>query len=603
MADAQRLEELRRRVQRDPASLAFAQLAEECRRAGQFQEAVRVCREGLAHHPDYLSARVTLGRSLVGLEHYEQAAAELAGVLRVAPENLAALRGLAEAHERRGMDAEALAPLPRRAGARSPRSGTPRRHRRARAGRADARRADASADQRSGGGAAPGRLRTRRTAPRSSRPGRPRTGRRPAWRGGPPGPATAGAMAQRHRGAVVAIGRPARGVDVVSHPPASLLSARVATVRARCAGLGLEALAVTHLPSVAYLSGFHGSAGVLVVASSSLVLITDGRYRAALEDLAANGSLPAGLDIRIARGAFEPEVIDVARAAGVPRLGIEASYLPVGQWTRLRAAGGSAGRSVEIVETEGIVESARLVKDAWEQQVLREAAARLSAVGAGVLADLATGVREVDVAQAIEAGMRRTGFGKPAFDTIVASGPTSALPHARAGERRLAPGDLVVIDFGGVFHGYCGGHDPHGGDGRPGRRGTSALRGGARRPGGGHRGRPAGGEPGRDRRRGPAGARHRAASAPLFVHGTGHGLGLEVHEAPRIAAAGTARSLAGDGAFSVPPPARVEPGMVFTIEPGAYLPGFGGVRIEDDVLVTAGGCEVLTTGDRALRVC
>lgn len=107
MADAQRLEELRRRVQRDPASLAFAQLAEECRRSGLHQEAVRVCREGLSHHPDYLSARVTLGRALLGLDHLDQAGAELAGVLRIAPENLAALRGLAEVQQRRGLDAQA----------------------------------------------------------------------------------------------------------------------------------------------------------------------------------------------------------------------------------------------------------------------------------------------------------------------------------------------------------------------------------------------------------------------------------------------------------------------------------------------------------------
>jgi tetratricopeptide (TPR) repeat protein len=108
VGDPQRLEELRRRVERDPASLAFAQLAEECRRAGQFQEAVRVSREGLAHHPDYLSARVTLGRALIGLEHLDQAAAELSGVLRTAPENLAALRGLAEIQQRRGFTDEAL---------------------------------------------------------------------------------------------------------------------------------------------------------------------------------------------------------------------------------------------------------------------------------------------------------------------------------------------------------------------------------------------------------------------------------------------------------------------------------------------------------------
>jgi Xaa-Pro aminopeptidase len=219
-----------------------------------------------------------------------------------------------------------------------------------------------------------------------------------------------------------------------------------------------------------------------------------------------------------------------------------------------------------------------------------------------VLADLTEGLREVEVAQALEVGMRRTGFAKPAFDTIVASGPTSALPHARAGERRLAAGDLVVVDFGGMFHGYAVDMTR-----------TVAI-----------------GEPGPEARRIYAAVREAQAAAidvvapgaspeaidraargvleahgygPLFVHGTGHGLGLEVHEAPRVAAAGTARTVAGDGSFTVPPPARVEPGMVFTIEPGAYLPGFGGVRIEDDVLVTTGGCEVLTTGDRALRVC
>jgi len=108
VTDPHRLEDLRRRVQKEPASLAFAQLAEECRRVGQFQEAVRVCRQGLAHHPDYLSARVTLGRALIGLEHFDQAAAELSGVLRTAPENLAALRGLAELHDRQGQFAEAL---------------------------------------------------------------------------------------------------------------------------------------------------------------------------------------------------------------------------------------------------------------------------------------------------------------------------------------------------------------------------------------------------------------------------------------------------------------------------------------------------------------
>jgi Xaa-Pro aminopeptidase len=381
-----------------------------------------------------------------------------------------------------------------------------------------------------------------------------------------------------------------------------LLSARVDRVRATCESLGLAALAVTHLPGVAYLSGFGGSAGVLVVTLRSLILVTDGRYRAALDELAAAGAIPAGLDVRIARGAFEPEVADVAAAERLTRLGIEAAYMPVGQWAALRRCLASAHGAAEIVETEGIVELSRLVKDPWEQQTFREAAARLSAVLAGVLTDIRAGLREVEIAQALEAGMRRNGFAKPAFDTIVASGPTSALPHARAGERRLEAGDLVVVDFGGMFSGYAVDMTR-----------TVAI-----------------GEPGPEARRMYEAVRAAQAAAidavapgvspdaidgaarrvleergygPHFVHGTGHGLGLEVHEAPRIAAAGTARTVAGEGSFTVPPPARVEPGMVFTIEPGAYLAGFGGVRIEDDVLVTAGGCEVLTTGDRALRVC
>jgi len=108
VGDPQRLEELRQRVQRDPASLAFAQLAEECRRGGEFLEAVRVCREGLAHHPDYLSARVTLARALIGLEQFDEAAAELSAVLQIAPDNLAALRALAEVQAHRGLRDEAL---------------------------------------------------------------------------------------------------------------------------------------------------------------------------------------------------------------------------------------------------------------------------------------------------------------------------------------------------------------------------------------------------------------------------------------------------------------------------------------------------------------
>lgn len=384
--------------------------------------------------------------------------------------------------------------------------------------------------------------------------------------------------------------------------PAEAYAARQARVRTVQRSAGVDALIATHQPSIAYLTGFGGSAGVLVLSQTSAVLVTDGRYRTALDEARAEGRLAAELGVRIAPGAFEPVVAEVVGSRGQRRVGVEAAYLPVGQWNRLRALIAAARPSLELVETEGMVESARIVKDAWEQAILREAARRLSAVLVGVLADLRAGLREVDIAQALESGMRRTGFAGPAFDTIVASGPASAVPHARAGDRTLCAGDLVVVDFGGVFQGYCVDLTRTVAVGEPGREArrlhtavldAQAAAFGAIRPGT------------------TPEAVDRAARevldsrgcGPLFVHGTGHGLGLEVHEAPRVAAPGTARSAAADGAYVARLPAHLEPGMVFTVEPGAYVPGFGGVRIEDDVLVTAEGCEVLTTVDRALRIC
>jgi Xaa-Pro aminopeptidase len=209
---------------------------------------------------------------------------------------------------------------------------------------------------------------------------------------------------------------------------------------------------------------------------------------------------------------------------------------------------------------------------------------------------------ESEVALALETGMRRNGFSRLAFDTIVASGPGSALPHARAGDRRLAPGDLVVLDFGGVYNGYCVDLTRTVSIGPPlpdalrvyeAVRRAQAAAIAAVRPG-------------------AATAAVDAAARDLltdegygeaFGHGTGHGLGVEVHEAPRVARAHPASAGRVYPPGHVPEATTLAAGMVITIEPGAYLPGFGGVRIEDDVLVTPEGCEVLTTVGRDLRVC
>jgi Xaa-Pro aminopeptidase len=222
--------------------------------------------------------------------------------------------------------------------------------------------------------------------------------------------------------------------------------------------------------------------------------------------------------------------------------------------------------------------------------VLREAAQRLTRVAEATFAAVRPGVTERDVAGVLESALREAGYERPAFDTIVASGPNSALPHYRAGGRTLVAGDLLVLDFGGVLDGYCSdltrtvAVGPPSSEARRIHAAVLAAQQAAIAAVG----------PGVSTTSIDAAARDLLTQRGLgdaFGHGTGHGLGLDIHEEPRIT-----RQRADV------PSLPLEPGMVFTIEPGAYLPGFGGVRIEDDVLVTDDGCEVLTAVPHELLV-
>jgi len=238
--------------------------------------------------------------------------------------------------------------------------------------------------------------------------------------------------------------------------------------------------------------------------------------------------------------------------------------------------------------TEKAIEEARLIKDAAEVATLRDAAARLTSVAASVFAATRAGASERAVAAAIESAIRDAGYERLAFDTIVASGPHGALPHHRAGDRLLASGDLVVLDFGGVLDGYCCDLTRTVSIGPPSseaRRLYTAVY-------DAQQAAIAAIRPGVESTAVDAAARDLLGARGLgdaFGHGTGHGLGLDIHEEPRITRPRT-------DVESIP----LLPGMVFTIEPGAYVPGFGGVRIEDDVLVTETGCEVLTSVPREL---
>jgi Xaa-Pro aminopeptidase len=353
----------------------------------------------------------------------------------------------------------------------------------------------------------------------------------------------------------------------------------------------LDALVVTHPANVRYLSTFTGSTSALIVEQDRCALVVDFRYVTSAREIPRLQPDLAALDIVLAERNEDDAVVARLAAAGCQRIGIEGASMPVARFNRLSSAlAASAPTPLNadkpcpvLVSTERMVERARMVKDPTEVALMRTAAQMLSHVATAALPKLVRpGRREAEVAADIDAAMRDVGFQRPAFDTIVASGPNSALPHARPGSRTLSAGDPVVLDFGGVYDGYCvdltrtvqlapssmafrrlfaAVADAHAAAVAAVRAGTLTT----------------------DIDSAARETLHQCGLGDAFGHGTGHGLGLEVHEDPRISKPDAAT-----------PAVAVIPGMVFTIEPGVYLPNVGGVRIEDDVLVVEGGCEMLT---------
>lgn len=366
------------------------------------------------------------------------------------------------------------------------------------------------------------------------------------------------------------------------------LTRRLERVRETVTSLNLDALIVTDPSNIRYVSNHVGSAGILVLARDAVHLLIDFRYETAVSELQDSSAACPGLRMWKVPGSYDEALAGCLADIGIAATGFEATHLSVARYDWLTRTLVARQVGVALRPTENVIEQVRMIKDATEIAALREAAARLAPVVDAAVSAVTAGVTERAVAGVIEASLRDAGFDRPAFDTIVASGPNSALPHYRAGNRVLAQGDLVVLDFGGVLGGYCsdltrtvavGTPDPearrvHAAVLEAQQAAIAAVR------------------PGVHASSIDAAARtvlehHRLGEA--FGHGTGHGLGLDVHELPRI---------------SRPrpdiPPVPLVPGMVFTIEPGAYLAGWGGVRIEDDVLVTDAGYDVLTTSRRDL---
>jgi Xaa-Pro aminopeptidase len=346
----------------------------------------------------------------------------------------------------------------------------------------------------------------------------------------------------------------------------------------------LDALVVTALPNVLYLTNFTGSSAILVATADRLTFLTDFRYATAFAEMRGSAHACPGLELELVEGSYDGALAAVLRANGAIRVGIEGAHLSVARFNWLTAALAANGSAATLVPVERLVEALRVGKDPYEIEILREAARRLSDVARAVFAEVRRGQTERALGLEIDRLIRQAGFEKPAFDTIVASGPNAALPHARPGQRTIGEGDLVVLDFGGVYDSYCVDLTRTVAVGTAGSRAREvydAVR-------FAHDRAIAAVAPGRSAFDIDAAARDALTGRGLgeaFGHGTGHGLGIEVHEEPRIARRRPDVDRQDEA---------VAPGMVFTIEPGAYLPGWGGVRIEDDVLVTEAGSDVLT---------
>jgi len=355
-----------------------------------------------------------------------------------------------------------------------------------------------------------------------------------------------------------------------------MIANRLKRVRQALEAAGANVLLETHPPNVYYLSGFTGDSGMLVVEHSSVTLFTDARFT-----IQAREEAP-GVRTHIHRGGpLLASIGNSLRRKRRMRASIAPSRLSLAGWSVLKKA---AGKGVRWLEIDGLVDRLRAVKDASEIERIRDAARVGSEVMEETIRLVRPGVTELDLAAEIGYRMRRKGASGESFEAIVASGPRSALPHARPTSRQIGKNELVVLDLGAILRRYCSdltrtvyvGRAPS----RIRRWYQAVLEAQAA---------------GRDIVRAGVttgavdtatrGVLQRKGLGRYFVHSTGHGIGLEIHEDPRLAR--------GQKAL-------LEAGNVITLEPGIYVEGVGGIRIEDDAVVTPRGAEILTTVPREL---
>jgi Xaa-Pro aminopeptidase len=338
----------------------------------------------------------------------------------------------------------------------------------------------------------------------------------------------------------------------------------------------LDAFIVGFGPNIRYLTGFTGSNGLVVVLPGRAVLFTDPRYR-------IQAAQEAGCQVHVASGPILPRAAALLRRAGSRRVGIEKSRMSVEAFETLKDA---LPMRSSLEPLAGWVEQHRMIKSAAEIEAIRRSVQLNSIAFELAVRHVRPGMRESDLAAELDYRVRRQGADGPAFETIVSTGPRTALPHARPTRAKLAIPGMVLVDMGAMLDGYASDMTRMLFLGEPKPRvrqmygavleaqlaAIDAVR------------------PGTSAHAVDRAARRVLAAHGLdraFVHSTGHGLGLEIHEPPRI---GRKEKI------------PLEPCMAITIEPGVYVEGSGGFRIEDTVAVTRNGCEVLTPTSKELRI-
>jgi Xaa-Pro aminopeptidase len=341
--------------------------------------------------------------------------------------------------------------------------------------------------------------------------------------------------------------------------------------------LKIDALLVSALPNIRYLSGFTGDNGLLLVTPESQTLFTDPRFT-------IQASQECSCTIKIApKGPVDPYAMEAIRRKKLKRVGFEATRMIYDVHRRLKE---TLPLGVTLKPVGPVIEQLRMIKSKEEIARIRLSVQTNSQAFEKTVQSIRPGVSESHIAAELEFQMRRLGAEKAAFETIVAAGSRSALPHARPGDRKVGVDELLLIDMGACQNGYMSDMTRVLFFGKPAPRmkamyqavlkaqlaAIAAVREGV-----------TSGQVDQQARQ----VLESEGLGKAFVHSTGHGLGLEIHEPPRVGRRDKT---------------RLEAGMVITIEPGAYIRDFGGIRIEDTVLVTKNGCEILTPTSKELMV-